>query len=400
MAQRKRETHSSDTPRWKATKAARDAVDARDRFLASMSYAGVFTQFVADQMSGLFAAYVADYERQGFSHQDAVWHSLIALNMNEPIPDPQAALADPSWYLAYRMIASSVDTIRTGSLYVPTPDLHTQILAATDALEYDDLALMRTDDLPSPKGVVMFDEPLLFERTPGTAPDPITAISWRLATIQVLAHGLWTTSDAVVATAWVSWTHEITRDIYAGYRDAARDVGEQFPVIGPYMRAFRALDPPPGVRELSHDELVQQTAVADVGGRDGHYTPGGAITGTDIATWLLSYVMATSRLIAQPRQAEARIFRDGVDDRARQQPHHDVRLIQARPSTPAAAPGTHPGPAPKYSYQWPVRMHKVRHWYPKQQIHRVRFRGPYIKGPAGAPFRESTKVNVISTDDD
>ena len=399
MAQRKRETHDSDTPGWKASKSARDAVAARDRFLASMSRASVFTQFVADQTRDVFGAYVLDYQRQGFSHQDAVLHSLMSLNTNEPMPDVDAAIADPAWHLAHRMIHTSVDTIRTGALYIPTPELHSQILAAADALEYDDLELMRTDDLPSPKGTVMFDEPLLFERAPDTLPDAITAISWRLATIQVIADGQWTTSDAVVATAWISWTHETSRDVYSVYRDNARDVGEQFPVISPGFRAFLALEPPSGTRMLTQDELAQQTTAAASRGRDGYYTPGGTITGTDLATWLLSYVMATSRLIAQPRQAQARKFREGVDARARHQPHHDVHLIQARASTPAADPGTRPGPAQKYSYQWPVRMHKVRHWYPKEQIHRVRFRGPYIKGPAGAPFRETTKVNVISGDD-
>ena len=119
MAQRKRETHDSDAPGWKASKSARDAVAARDRFLASMSSAGVFTQFVADQTREVFGAYVLDYQRQGFSHRDAVLHSLIALNNNEPMPDVEAAVADPAWHLAHRMIATSVDTIRTGSLSPP-----------------------------------------------------------------------------------------------------------------------------------------------------------------------------------------------------------------------------------------------------------------------------------------
>jgi hypothetical protein len=31
-------------------------------------------------------------------------------------------------------------------------------------------------------------------------------------------------------------------------------------------------------------------------------------------------------------------------------------------------------------------MHKVNQWYPSLGQHRVRFRGPYIKGPAGKPL--------------
>jgi hypothetical protein len=39
-----------------------------------------------------------------------------------------------------------------------------------------------------------------------------------------------------------------------------------------------------------------------------------------------------------------------------------------------------------YHHRWPVRMHKVRQWYPSHQEHRVIWRGPYIKGPADAPL--------------
>ncbi|MFD9063292.1 hypothetical protein ACFVZ3_17465 [Kitasatospora purpeofusca] len=39
-----------------------------------------------------------------------------------------------------------------------------------------------------------------------------------------------------------------------------------------------------------------------------------------------------------------------------------------------------------YHHRFPVRMHKVRQWYPSQGVHRIIWRGPYIKGPVGAPL--------------
>ena len=33
-----------------------------------------------------------------------------------------------------------------------------------------------------------------------------------------------------------------------------------------------------------------------------------------------------------------------------------------------------------------VRMHKVRHWYPTEQRHKIIYRGPYVKGPADKPL--------------
>jgi hypothetical protein len=40
-------------------------------------------------------------------------------------------------------------------------------------------------------------------------------------------------------------------------------------------------------------------------------------------------------------------------------------------------------------------MHKVRQWYPKEGTHKVLWRGPYIKGPAGAPLLSGEKVNAL-----
>ena len=34
----------------------------------------------------------------------------------------------------------------------------------------------------------------------------------------------------------------------------------------------------------------------------------------------------------------------------------------------------------------PVRIHKVRQYYPSEGVHKVIFRGPYIEGPDGAPL--------------
>jgi hypothetical protein len=45
-----------------------------------------------------------------------------------------------------------------------------------------------------------------------------------------------------------------------------------------------------------------------------------------------------------------------------------------------------------FHHRWPVRMHKVRQWYPRLGEHRIIWRGPYIKGPAGAPMPASEKV--------
>ena len=39
-----------------------------------------------------------------------------------------------------------------------------------------------------------------------------------------------------------------------------------------------------------------------------------------------------------------------------------------------------------WQHRWTVRMHKVRQWYPSEEVHRVIYRGPYVKGSEGKPF--------------
>lgn len=63
----------------------------------------------------------------------------------------------------------------------------------------------------------------------------------------------------------------------------------------------------------------------------------------------------------------------------------DVRVVALRrPTSPAGRPGQHR--QTEWHHQWVVRMHKVNQWYPSLGQHRVRFRGPYIKGPADKPL--------------
>jgi hypothetical protein len=40
-------------------------------------------------------------------------------------------------------------------------------------------------------------------------------------------------------------------------------------------------------------------------------------------------------------------------------------------------------------------MHKVNQWYPSLGQHRVRFRGPYIKGPADKPLLNGDVVKGL-----
>jgi hypothetical protein len=74
----------------------------------------------------------------------------------------------------------------------------------------------------------------------------------------------------------------------------------------------------------------------------------------------------------------------------------DIRVVRLTHQIPAQR--TDPESSGKervYNRRWPVRMHKVRQWYPSTQEHRVIWRGPYIKGPAGAPLVMGEKAYLV-----
>lgn len=75
----------------------------------------------------------------------------------------------------------------------------------------------------------------------------------------------------------------------------------------------------------------------------------------------------------------------------------EIRLVDLRRTT-ESSPWTDTAPGPRhYTHRWPVRMHKVNQWYPSLGRHKIRWRGPYIQGPADAPLRIKETAYHLST---
>ncbi|MFI9318121.1 hypothetical protein ACIG0B_33310 [Streptomyces althioticus] len=114
------------------------------------------------------------------------------------------------------------------------------------------------------------------------------------------------------------------------------------------------------------------------------------------------YMFACWRLLAQGVTAVSpshpapavRTTATGLDGSAPRDP--DVRVI--RLAAPSPRPSEPAGETKRvYHHRWPVRMHKVRQWYPSRQEHRVIWRGPYIKGPADAPLMTGEKAYLVDS---
>jgi hypothetical protein len=108
------------------------------------------------------------------------------------------------------------------------------------------------------------------------------------------------------------------------------------------------------------------------------------------------------RLIAQgittaelPTAAPGQTTAAGGHVRAPHDP--DIWVIRLAAPSPRATNEPAEKKARVYHHRWPVRMHKVRQWYPSRQEHRVIWRGPYIKGPADAPLMLGDKAYLVDS---
>ena len=116
-------------------------------------------------------------------------------------------------------------------------------------------------------------------------------------------------------------------------------------------------------------------------------------------------VLGTHRLCRQPVTTIDHIV-DGTtagagragrrNDAGHPQPVDRVRVVRLRAPQHQDAPQMGPaGEAARYHHRWPVRMHKVRQYYPSRDAHQIIWRGPYIKGPEGTPLLAGGKALVL-----
>lgn len=107
------------------------------------------------------------------------------------------------------------------------------------------------------------------------------------------------------------------------------------------------------------------------------------------------FLFAFLRLAEQRTTAETieRVPADPGTPKRAPRPEQDVRVTYLRRSA---------SPAPKgekrevdWDHRWVVSMHKTRQWYPKEQKHKIIFRGPYVKGPADKPIRTTPTVRAL-----
>ena len=131
------------------------------------------------------------------------------------------------------------------------------------------------------------------------------------------------------------------------------------------------------------EEVRSRTAASETAGE---YAPGSAIDEDQDGTFGSRFLYAFWRMCEQ-RIAAITTAETGHAARttaARARVPAAVRVVALRRTASPAGPGQQS--QAEWHHRWVVRMHKVNQWYPSLGQHRVRFRGPYVKGPADKPL--------------
>ncbi len=267
--------------------------------------------------------------------------------------------------------------------------------------------LDRLTDLPMPAGLVVLPEPVVLTNRNGVLSD-VRAFGWQFADVYCAYPDFSAGVAGVVVTAFVDRDGPVQPEEWRRGLALARAAGCPFPKLVPVGE--EGMPARGDLRDKSVDELralseglVRVHAVLAANARQAVQDVGewgrGQVIDDGAGTFNRRYMFAFWRLLAQGSVALARpdaepaaVVRGGRRTAGVADPQ--VRVVQLN-----AARGTAQGELVRgervYHHRWPVRMHKVRQWYPSLGEHKIIWRGPYVKGPAGAPMLVTEKVYSV-----
>ncbi|MGW2965109.1 hypothetical protein ACWDGI_42620 [Streptomyces sp. NPDC001220] len=318
-------------------------------------------------------------------------------------PWPQAAGEAASWQM--RQIGK---LLRQAEVLVISPAAHAAVMAAAATLEPADTSTLDRDrDILLPTGLLVLPEPVVVVNRTGSLSDT-KAFGWQFIT----QHQILPTAQypGVRVTTFMDRDGPVQP---AGWRQAvaqARASGSPLPPLMPDgmygMRgdACLAEESSETLADLSEHHRQLQKALTRASAwrtepvsETGEW--GGGRVDDPYDDFVGRYMFAFWRLIAQGVTA-AGSSRDPLgapspgDNHGSALCDPEVRVI--RLVAPSPRPSDPTGETKRlYHHRWPVRMHKVRQWYPSRQEHRVIWRGPYIKGPADAPLMMGEKAYLV-----
>lgn len=408
----KKERSRDKAGEWTATGAARAARRLREqtgRLLAGNPWvqtmlASNINNVVSELSAVLLHSNLADIaDRPEDTARDAAWSMTLGKQGHRP-PWPRAAGEAAGWEI--RQIEK---LLRQAEVLVISPAAHAAVMAAAATLEPADVSTLHRDrDILVPTALLVLPEPVVVVNRTGSLSD-IKAFGWQfvtqhqiLPTAQYPGVQVTTFMDRdgpVQPTGWrqaVSQAHAsgsplppLMPDGMYGMRGDACLAEESSETLAHLSEFYREMENARARASQWRAEAVPET---------GEW--GGGQVEDPYDDFVARYMFAFFRLNSQgitavgPSRATGGTEVGSGDASVAQDP--DVRVI--RLAAPSPRPSDPAGDTKRvYHHRWPVRMHKVRQWYPSHQEHRVIWRGPYIKGPADAPLMMGEKAYLVDS---
>ncbi|UUU36658.1 hypothetical protein JIX56_46440 [Streptomyces sp. CA-210063] len=409
----KRERSREMAGQWTAAGAARTAHRLREQTQRSltgnqwvqMTLASNINNVINELYAVLRNSNLADMaDKPEDIERDAAWSMTLGKQGLRP-PWPRAAGEAAAW-----QIREIQKLLRQAEVLVISPAAHAAVMAAAATLEPADISTLDRDrDILVPTGLLVLPEAVVVVNRTGSLSD-IKVFGWQFIT----QHQILPTAQY----AGVRVTTFMDRDgpvQPTGWRQAvsqARASGSPLPPLMPDgmygMRgdACLAEESTETLADLSEFHRQMQRALTRASQWRAEAVPdtgewGGGRVEDPYDDFTGRYMFAFWRLIAQgvtavgPSPAASGVGAPLTGDgSAPRDP--EVRVIRLAAPSPRASDPV--GETKRvYHHRWPVRMHKVRQWYPSRKEHRVIWRGPYIKGPAEAPLMMGEKAYLVDS---
>lgn len=349
-----------------------------------------------DEVESIWLAFTRPIIRQGF----AAGLDITGIDWRQdPGKDNSQAIM--------RFTLSAINADRNGDqaalhgpVYVISPQVHVVIAACAATLSPREVGQAFVfDDLPATSGFLALPDQAPWVSMPYTR-----AMTWhrlRQATWDedhvvpsmrfkgymhtTGAHHLKTRGLKLAVTDTNAVTYNMQRDVMLCLGDLPPDDIEQFlAFLDEGIAERRSLD-----ETIERADQIAADAAGDIGearlDRD-----------FDRPLVLSAYFAAFIRLLDQEiigadgQSDEAESVTPSTTARSTDHMSDDLQILRLR-RAPAEATTNRDG-AVRWSHRWIVQMHKVRQWYPSENRHKIIWRGPYVKGPPGAPLKEPREV--------
>lgn len=379
---------ASGKKKWSAVGAARSARQGRIATVEFLRTARLARECHASKLIATYQIHLKHLRRK----KAATFALLAAMGYRPPFPEDWLEITE-------LVISDEARYLSEAEIYILSPQMCDVVVAAALTLTTDDLQLLDEDDLPSQTGMLVLPHPLLIRTIVGDLSDD-RVYTWRVPShIPRAAKRGREEIPAVRTSAYNDTFGPVRPDSFVELSRVARAEGTPLP---PFMLdaircvpfrfepAARHRDDARNYVAAAHSVGAERRERLATEGKDetrviGDYTPGAEIEDADNSftpRFLYAFWRLCEQRIAEVTAAEVKHSAKVLADRAGVSP--EVRVVELR--QPHRAPANETPGGREWHHRWPVRMHRVRQWYPSEGRHKVIYRGPYIKGPADKPL--------------